>query len=361
MEHGVFISYSHHDKDIAHSLCTSLETKGVLCWIAPRDVIPGREWAESIVDAIDDSRVLVLVLSSNSNKSPQVIREIGRAASKDIPIIALLIEDVRLSKSMEYFISSHQWFDATTPPLEKHLQTLADTVQVLLANEDKSPQRAESEDIPVEIPHVRDASKGTNRRKRWIRPVMIVSIVVLIMSLAVVMIRIRSQPETIFVDDFESGKLTNWTEESFGGQATIREKDKNHFLDSEGALSWVGEDYWDYNNVRIDFVLLKGEVLIRFGQWEYEVDHTNVIEAYWIVLSLNEARMVKEVIRADKPGEDIELISTPVQIEPDDWYTLVVGYKQTELFLKLDGERVFSYKPAFPISNWVNRHLSMVK
>jgi hypothetical protein len=35
---------------------------------------------------------------------------------------------------MEYFVSSSHWLDALTPPLEMHLQRLADTVQVLLSD-----------------------------------------------------------------------------------------------------------------------------------------------------------------------------------------------------------------------------------
>jgi hypothetical protein len=80
MVHDVFISYSAPDKAVADAVCATLEAKHIKCWIAPRDVTPVTPWAEAIVDAIDESRILVLVLSSASNNSPQVIREVGRAA-----------------------------------------------------------------------------------------------------------------------------------------------------------------------------------------------------------------------------------------------------------------------------------------
>jgi len=132
MTHQVFICYSTQDKAVAEEVCATLEKRHIECWIAPRDVLPGMEWAESIVDALDGCSVLVLVLSSSSNTSPQVIREVGRAASNGTPIIPLRIDDVSLSKSMDYFISRHQWLDALTPPLKKHLQKLANTVQQIL-------------------------------------------------------------------------------------------------------------------------------------------------------------------------------------------------------------------------------------
>ena len=141
MLHKVFICYATYDKAVAEAICAALESRHIKCWIAPRDVLPGTEWAETIVDALDGSRVLVLVLSSNSNTSPQVIREVGRAAGNGTPIMSIRIDDVVPSKAMDYFVSSHQWLDAQTGPLEKHLQRLTDTVQQILARK-RVPQKA---------------------------------------------------------------------------------------------------------------------------------------------------------------------------------------------------------------------------
>jgi len=132
LAHDVFISYSSADKATADAMCATLESKGIRCWIAPRDVLPGAEYAQAIVDGISESRMLVLLLSSHSNASPQVMREVERAVSKGIPILPFRIEDVILSKSMEYFVSSHHWLDALTPPLANHLNILADNVELML-------------------------------------------------------------------------------------------------------------------------------------------------------------------------------------------------------------------------------------
>jgi hypothetical protein len=61
--------------------------------------------------------------------------EVERAVNKGIPIIPFRIENVMPSKAMEFFLSARHWLDALTPPLEKHLHRLADTVQVLLTAE----------------------------------------------------------------------------------------------------------------------------------------------------------------------------------------------------------------------------------
>jgi len=129
MEHRIFISYSSMDKTVADAVCATLEGRGILCWVAPRDVLPGLPYGEAIIEAIEACHVLVLVFSSSANQSPQVMREIERAVSKGILVIPLRIEAVRPSKSLEYFISASHWMDALTPPLEKHLLSLAEAVQ----------------------------------------------------------------------------------------------------------------------------------------------------------------------------------------------------------------------------------------
>ena len=135
MAQHVFISYSNHDKSVADAVCAALENRKVRCWIAPRDVMPGVSYADALIDGLNKSRLLVLVFSSNSNTSSQVMREVERAVSKNIPIITFRIEDVPPSRAMEYFLSAHQWLDGLIPPITEHIQRLADTVVTQMTTE----------------------------------------------------------------------------------------------------------------------------------------------------------------------------------------------------------------------------------
>ncbi|HLJ91146.1 MAG TPA: TIR domain-containing protein [Candidatus Angelobacter sp.] len=144
MAHDVFLSHSSKDKPIADAMCASLESAGVRCWIAPRDILPSTPYAEAILEGIKGSRVLVLILSSQSNASPQVMREVERAVHFQIPILPFRTEEVAPSADLEYFVSATHWLDAMTPPLDKHLQYLVQTVQILLA---RTP--AHSQSAPV--------------------------------------------------------------------------------------------------------------------------------------------------------------------------------------------------------------------
>lgn len=133
MAHDVFISYSSNDKPTADAVCAALESRGIRCWIAPRDVLAGEQYASALVKALRSSRLMVLVFSSGANESDHVLREVERAANKRLPIVPLRIENVLPSEEMEYYISSRHWLDALTPPLENHLIQLGETVKLLLA------------------------------------------------------------------------------------------------------------------------------------------------------------------------------------------------------------------------------------
>lgn len=125
----VFISYSSKDRNVANMAVALLEERGNCCWIAPRDILPGKEWGEAIVEGIRESSVFVLIFSQNANTSPQILREVERAVNAGIPIIPFRIEDVVPEGSLEYFMSVPHWLDALTGPVEEHVQRLADVVE----------------------------------------------------------------------------------------------------------------------------------------------------------------------------------------------------------------------------------------
>jgi TolB-like protein len=107
----VFISYASHDAAIAQKVCSELEAAGFRCWIAPRDVVPGTLYADGIVGAIDESRVLVLILSKDAVASAHVGKELERATSKRHPIIALKLDTAPLTRAFEYFLNESQWIN----------------------------------------------------------------------------------------------------------------------------------------------------------------------------------------------------------------------------------------------------------
>ena len=102
--------------------------------MAPRDVAPGKNYGEEMVDAIGASRALVLMLSSSANVSAQVLREAERAVGKNIPIVTFRVEEVEPSKQLEYFISTYHWLDGIGSDFNAGSDKLADAIERLVSS-----------------------------------------------------------------------------------------------------------------------------------------------------------------------------------------------------------------------------------
>lgn len=145
LQPSVFISYSAKDQETAHALCAALEESGIRCWIAPRDVVPGVAYEEALIDAIAASQVMLLLLSANSVSSEHVTREVRVASNKGIRVVPVRIENVALSKSMEYFLGTVHCIDALTAPLSHHFPRIVETFTHLVP---LAPQATAPSDVP---------------------------------------------------------------------------------------------------------------------------------------------------------------------------------------------------------------------
>jgi TolB-like protein/Tfp pilus assembly protein PilF len=131
--HDVFISYASQDAGIANAVVQALESDSLRCWIAPRDVVPGALYADEIIHAISDAKLLVLVLSGSAASSPHVGREVERAASKRRPIITMRIDSAPLTTALEYFLSESQWIELGSDRSEIACKRVLDAVRRQLA------------------------------------------------------------------------------------------------------------------------------------------------------------------------------------------------------------------------------------
>ena len=132
--HDVFVSYASQDAAVANSIVENLEQHGCKCWIAPRDVKPGAQYADAIVRAINEAKAVVLVMSGSAVASSHVGREIERAASKDRKIIAFRIDAAALNHALEYFLSESQWIDVPKLGIPAALTRLQEAVGHMSAN-----------------------------------------------------------------------------------------------------------------------------------------------------------------------------------------------------------------------------------
>ena len=95
MRRGVFVCHASQDAGSAQRAVEALEAGGVGCWIAPRDIDPGENYTQAILDALDAAPAIVLVFSSATNESPHVSRELEIAVGAGRSIVPVRLEDGR--------------------------------------------------------------------------------------------------------------------------------------------------------------------------------------------------------------------------------------------------------------------------
>ena len=116
MKYDVFISYSSHDQKTVEGLCAYLEQHKIRCFVAYRDIPRGVVWARAIVDALDESRMMLVVFSEHFNNSDQVDREIELASEDKKPILTFRISDETFKGAKKYYLKNLNWIDAFPDP-----------------------------------------------------------------------------------------------------------------------------------------------------------------------------------------------------------------------------------------------------
>jgi TolB-like protein/Tfp pilus assembly protein PilF len=177
----VFLSYASADAAMAQAVCRGLEGAGIACWIAPRDVTPGAQYADAIVRAINGAKVLVVVLSEHSVDSAHVGKEIERASAKRRPIIALRIDGAPLTPALEYFLSESQWIEAPGGGLDAALPRLDGAVRRLLHSAPREFEPRHADLGPGHPTQAAPAAAGTRHQRRL---VVVAAVVIAIAAMA---------------------------------------------------------------------------------------------------------------------------------------------------------------------------------
>src|SRR5579863_1743724 len=107
----LFVSHVAEDRAAALEVVDELERRGVKCWIAPRDVHPGRPFDDEIVDAIEGSRAMLLIFSDHCNESDYIRREVTVAGESHKLVIPFRIEDVPPRRGLRVRLSDLHWID----------------------------------------------------------------------------------------------------------------------------------------------------------------------------------------------------------------------------------------------------------
>lgn len=124
----IFISHSSIDKELADALCEMFENKGLKCWIAPRDIRPGSDWAVAINDAISNVKAMVVIYSRNAAQSTQVPKEIALAESRGKFVLPYKVDETPLEGAFAYYLTGAHWIMANPQKNDYKFDELFDVI-----------------------------------------------------------------------------------------------------------------------------------------------------------------------------------------------------------------------------------------
>ncbi len=107
MKPNIFMSYSRREVGFVDQLTGRLEEEGFQVWLDYRSLIPGSPWKTQIEKGLDESEVILLVVSKESMASKYVELEWRRVIQEDKRIILVILEAVDLPEVLE----KYEWVD----------------------------------------------------------------------------------------------------------------------------------------------------------------------------------------------------------------------------------------------------------
>lgn len=127
----LFISHSSSDKRVALRIKNVLEKNGFDCWIDNHELLLGDQIRSKILDALNQTQILILICSSTSIKSDWIQFEIEVAISRmderKCKIIPLIIEPIEIPEKISHLLCENftNGWSAGCQNLLKTLENLA--------------------------------------------------------------------------------------------------------------------------------------------------------------------------------------------------------------------------------------------
>ena len=144
MNKDIFVSYTTPDRRIADDVVAFFEGQGIGCFIAPRDIDPGKAYAANLMRAIDASRAVVLIASAAINESEHVLNEIEAIVHKKKPLIPFFIEEFEMNDEYCYYLSRTQRIVAYPDPVPSYYGKILTAVTPHLPKKEEPAQQVDT-------------------------------------------------------------------------------------------------------------------------------------------------------------------------------------------------------------------------
>jgi len=188
MSAEVFVSYARVNRERVVQLVERMRSAGVGVWIDEGGIHGASLWGQEIVDAIESSKVMVLMLSDASITSDNVVKELSIASEDKKPILPVYLHQAEIPKSMRYQLAGIQhieYFESNEDAAFRSMCAALSRLGVSNVNEAEAGKTsAEAERAaPSNRPESPPQPSAAPQKGRWMAPLLGLAVIGLVLAL----------------------------------------------------------------------------------------------------------------------------------------------------------------------------------
>ena len=185
MSAEVFVSYARTDRERVVELVERMRSAGIGVWVDEGGIHGASLWGQEIVDAIDASKVMVLMISDSSITSDNVVKELSIASEEKKPILPVYLQRSQLPKSMRYQLAGIQHIEFFEGQEDEAFQSMLVSLSRLgvSAGETETKQDPPPEIVPEDQSTATNAPLSTGRKGGLVTALLALAVIGLVLAL----------------------------------------------------------------------------------------------------------------------------------------------------------------------------------
>ena len=185
MSAEVFVSYARTDRERVVELVERMRSAGIGVWVDEGGIHGASLWGQKIVDAIDASKVMVLMISDSSITSDNVVKELSIASEEKKPILPVYLQRSQLPKSMRYQLAGIQHIEFFEGQEDEAFQSMLVSLSRLgvSAGETETKQDPPPEIVPEDQSTATNAPVSPGRKSSLVTPLLVLAVIGLVLAL----------------------------------------------------------------------------------------------------------------------------------------------------------------------------------
>ena len=185
MSAEVFVSYARTDRERVVELVERMRSAGIGVWVDEGGIHGASLWGQEIVDAIDASKVMVLMISDSSITSDNVVKELSIASEEKKPILPVYLQRSQLPKSMRYQLAGIQHIEFFEGQEDEAFQSMLVSLSRLgvSAGETETKQDPPPEIVPKDQSTATNAPVSPGRKSSLVTALLALAVIGLVLAL----------------------------------------------------------------------------------------------------------------------------------------------------------------------------------